>query len=527
MTKAETVWREKSANVQADLAARCERAEKALSEVRSKPSVRMSLDEVENRRLRQEIGTLRAALTERDTQLSRMRSDADQALEAQRRAQEAALSSAMSAWKDAEAARMSAAEAQWRKQSDASLAAVTKKCDRAELALVELRAQFETAARSAENEVENRLRGELANLRTALAEREIALAQARSNTEQLLQHARQASDEALAHEQLRWKNDEATRLAAAEAQWRAESLGDDNEDRRLRAELASVHAVLADRDAALAQTRLTAERALNRVQQESETALANAQASWKTEESARLSAAEAQWRTQSANALAEATARFKEAETALAQIRVRGVDKDESAVVTRLRSEVEMLQSALADHDDRSLRSAPTHERRETSASRIAIRENHDWQQAEPREKKTNAPRHRLIRDVVVVAVLAASAIIFWPRFEAYIPAGWLPGSADSELVASQARAPAPAVASTPPESMTTVVRSANVRADPAKAAIVIATVQRGMQVAIIDQRENWTLIRIEGTKPQQGWVYSSFLKTVKLQDKALPASKR
>ena len=558
LTDAEIAWREKSASAQADLAGRCERAEKALSEARAKPLVKMSLDEVENRRLRQDLATLRVALAERDTALAQTRSPTGQEQETQQRGQEAALSNAMAAWKEAEAARMSAAEEQWRKQSAASLAAMTARCDRAEATLVETRAQLESVAKSAGDEVEHRLRGELASLRTSVAERDVALAQARLSTEQSLQHVRQESEAALEHAQTRWKDDEAARFAVAEAQWRAQSTGklaeisarceraeaalseaaaesarDDSEERRLRDELASFHAVLADRDMALAQTRMTAERALHRAQQESETALASARANWKTEEAARLAAAEAEWRKQSASALAEATARFKEAETVLAQIRVRGsgLDKGEGETVSRMRNEIGMLQAALAERDNDLLRARPMPELREESSSRIAIRENHDWENAEPREEPSKVPL-RLIRDIVLVAALAASAIIFWPRLESYIPAGWLPNSAESEPVAdSQAQAPAPAATPAPEQQMATVLRSANVRANPAKTAAVISTLQHGVQVAVIDTRNNWTLVRIDAknsnAKPQQGWVYSSFLKSATDSEKPSPPTKR
>jgi hypothetical protein len=272
---------------------------------------------------------------------------------------------------------------------------------------------------------------------------------------------------------------------------------------------------------------LTAERALQRAQRDSDTALSKAQASWKADENARLAAAEAQWRKQSASALAEATARYKEAETVLAQIRVRGTggERGEGETVARLRNEIEMLQSALANHDDQLLRATPAHERRETSSSRIAIRENHDWESAEPHAEKSQAPR-RLIRDVVLVAVLAASAIIFWPRLESYIPPGWLPGTADSEPAGSgPAGAAAPTATPSPPQHMATVIRSANVRANPAKTAAVISTLQRGAQVATIDERNNWTLVRIDGSKSQQGWVYNSFLKAA--TGNTLPVTKK
>jgi uncharacterized protein YgiM (DUF1202 family) len=74
---------------------------------------------------------------------------------------------------------------------------------------------------------------------------------------------------------------------------------------------------------------------------------------------------------------------------------------------------------------------------------------------------------------------------------------------------------------------MAMVIRSANVHADPAKTAAVITTLQHGMQIEVIGGRNNWTLVRINGKggKPQQGWVYSSFLKV--LGDKSLPAAKQ
>jgi hypothetical protein len=190
-----------------------------------------------------------------------------------------------------------------------------------------------------------------------------------------------------------------------------------------------------------------------------------------------------------------------------------------------------MLQAALAERDNDLLRARPMPELREESSSRIAIRENHDWENAEPREEPSKVPL-RLIRDIVLVAALAASAIIFWPRLESYIPAGWLPNSAESEPVAdSQAQAPAPAATPAPEQQMATVLRSANVRANPAKTAAVISTLQHGVQVAVIDTRNNWTLVRIDAknsnAKPQQGWVYSSFLKSATDSEKPSPPTKR
>ncbi len=543
---AETAWREKSASALAEATARIERAEKALSEARAREPAKPARDDAENRRLRDELTTLRIALAERDVSLSQSRLAAQKELESLRLEHGAALANASAAWKDAEAARIAAAEAQWRKQSTAALVAASVRYERAEAALTETRAQAGATAKSARDEADLRFSQELAALRETLASRDEALAEARLDAEQSLQDLRRELEVALVKAQARWKEAETARFATAEARWRtqseqtlsemsarceraeaaltmartdlaATSSESQVEASRLRDELTSAHAVLADRDLALAQTRLTAERALHRVQQEADTALAKAQAGWKAEEAARIAATEAHLRKQSASALAEATQRYKEAETALAQIRVKrdGHGKAESETVARLRGEIAILESALADRDGALLRSRPAPEPREALSPRIAIRENYDWESEEPRKEKSQAPR-RLVRDVVVVAALAASAIIFWPRLESYIPPGWLPNTAESSVTAeAHVSRPAPAAAPVPQQHMAIVVRAANVRADPAKTATIVSTLQHGMQVAMIGARANWTLVRIDakGGKPQQGWVYSSFLK--------------
>jgi hypothetical protein len=522
LANAETIWRDKSASAVAEATAKCERAEQALSEARSKPLVRMSLDEVENRRLRQDMGTLRAALAERETSLAQMRAAAERDRETQRREHEAAQSNAMAAWKDAEAARMSAAETQWREQSNASLNAAIARGDRAEAALAVARAQLETVAKSAGDDVESRLRGEVAALRATLTERDAAVAQARSSADQ--------STDMLAEISGRCERAESA-LTGAQTEAAAKSDLAESETNRLRAELASVHAVLADRDAAMAQTRLTAERALQRAQVESDTALSQAQASWRADEGARFAAAEAQWRKQSVTALAEATARYNEAEAALAQVRVRGgaTDKRESETVAHLRNEIQVLQSALAGRDDKLPHTSPVYERRDTSASRVAIRQNQDWDSANPLAEKATTPS-RLIRDVVVVAALAAAGILFWPRLQSCIPPGWLPGFAESEP-ATNVQAPQLAAAPAPRQHMAIVVRPANVHADPTKTAAVISTLQHGREVTIVAVRNSWTLVQVDAkdnsAKPQQGWVYSSFLKSAVNGEKTSASAKR
>src|SRR5262245_3569713 len=89
---------------------------------------------------------------------------------------------------------------------------------------------------------------------------------------------------------------------------------------RLHRELAALKATLADRETALANAALDAQRSYERWQQESRQALLDAERAWKADEAVRFAAAQAQWQQQSADALAEATARREAAERNLAQL---------------------------------------------------------------------------------------------------------------------------------------------------------------------------------------------------------------
>src|SRR5262245_31914344 len=89
---------------------------------------------------------------------------------------------------------------------------------------------------------------------------------------------------------------------------------------RLRRELAALKETLADRETALANAALDAQRSRERWQQETQRALLDAEQAWKADEAPRFAAAEAQWRQQSADALADATARYEAAELKVEQL---------------------------------------------------------------------------------------------------------------------------------------------------------------------------------------------------------------
>jgi uncharacterized protein YgiM (DUF1202 family)/predicted pyridoxine 5'-phosphate oxidase superfamily flavin-nucleotide-binding protein len=549
--KAQSEWREKSASALSEMTARCERAEAALVRAEARAAAKPVRDESEVRRLRDEMEALRASLADRNALLAQSRAAAEQIRASSRQESEAALSAAKADWKKEETARFAAADAQWRQQLESTQAELTSRCERAEAALSD--AEARAAAKPVRDDGEvRRLRDEMEALRASLADRSTLLAKSRAAAEQIRASARQESESTLSAAKADWKKEETARITAADAQWRQQlesmqaeltarceraeaALSDTGADaaaktargeaelRSVREELATLRTALSDRDTVLVQVRKAAEQMQERSRQESQAALSNAMAGWKSEEAARLAAAEAQWRKQSAAALAEATARYKEAETALAQIRVRARDHSDSDVIGRLRAEVASLQSSLADRESERLPSAMAPREMPSLQPRISLRENHDWNGDDPSASRlqSKSPR-RLIRDIVVVALLAASAIVFWPRIESFMPESWqrsiaaFTTSSGSTVAAPpvQTASQTPATATSAPQTAM-VVHAANMRADPAKTAAIVLTLQHGADVAVVDRRNNWTLVRTDGKngKAQQGWVYSTNLK--------------
>ncbi len=278
---AEAAWREKT--------------EAVLAEARADAATRGKTDSTVLAGLRQELDAAQAALAARDTALAK--AEADHAV---------TLAKAEAGWKAGEAARLAAAEAQWREAA--------------------AKAEAQAAARGKNGEAE------LARLRAEIESAKAALVKAESD----------------------WKAGEAARFAAAEARWRATAaqaeaqaaaLGKNGEAAaaRLRAELETTKAVVA-------QARTDAERA----RRDASETLAKAEANWKAGEAARLAAAEAQGRAASAGTLAEIAARCAKAEAALADGGVRAgapVNGAQEAELIRLRDELAGLRTALAERE--------------------------------------------------------------------------------------------------------------------------------------------------------------------------------
>jgi hypothetical protein len=581
LARAEAEWREKNAKALAELSAKCEHAEAALAEARARAEIakKSERDEGEHRRVLEELAKARVAVADRDAALaqaaaaSKLREEERLAEARQhwRREADEARAQAEVDWKALESARFAKAELEWREKATKAVAELTAKCERAEAALSDAR------AKPAYNEGEHRqLRDELAATSALLADRDAELTRtavaAKEREEQRLAEARQRwrreADDARAQAEADWKVTESARAAKAEAEWREKAAKavadlsarceraeaaladararpdapiktdrDDPGNQRLREELASTRAALADRDKELA-SRSNAEQALERQRQESEAAIARAKAEWKQTEVARLTAAEAAWQKQSSDALAAATARVDEAERALEQVRSKTGSKrrsDDEGVVSRLRDEIASLQAALADRDRELNQSRTAREPRDSSAqSKITLRDDRRWRTEEtpPRQPKKSG---RIVLEVIVVAGLAALVTVFWPTIETFIPQSWwtsLGYPAKTETIAASAPAPVqPPMPTAPPveaQPAATIIRSANVRSDPASTATVLARVERGVQVAVVGLHGNWTHVRIDGngaTKPIEGWVFNSYLANPGVADKTPPAA--
>jgi hypothetical protein len=438
----------------------------------------------------------------------------------------------------------------WQAEQDALLA---NSEGRAQARLVEARERWRQEADATLSEAEKTWqRGEAARLAASKAQWQeqsaTALAEARAEAQTARERWQLESDAALSEAQMAWKAEEAARLAEAKAQWQEQSAAalaevhaqaegardqnDETELRRLREECTATQASLAFRETELTRMRLAAEQAQEIWRQESAAALSQAQGGWQAEEAVRLAAAEAQWRTQAASALAEATQRFERAEAVLKEAHAKALtqhDHSDHAVIVRLREERTALQAALAQRDIAldQMRAA-VEPSRELRAPKIHIVRTPDRTRNGAgelgRERKAHAPRH-LVRDSLVAACLAASAIVFYPRILPLIPGLGIGGGS-----AAPVDSLAPAPPHTADQRMALLVHGANVRAGPSGTSEVVSALQAGVKVAMVEQRGNWTLVQIDGesgdAKPRQGWVYRSFLKDLDGADTNLPTAK-
>jgi hypothetical protein len=451
--------------------------ERALLELRAKADAAQTEASDRIRDLEDELTALRSALADRENALAQAASDSAQMREQR---------------EETEAAR--------REQS--------------EHALAELRAEADAARTEANDRIRN-LGEELAALRMAQADREAALTRAALDHEQ----ARDAEAARLTEAEAKWQERSAPELAELRSQAEA-ARESGSKIRDLEERLRVIQTALAERETELARATADVERAREHGRQELEVALAKAKA-WKDEEAQRLAAAEAQWKAQSAKELADAQARYQAAEGTLVQLRLEadrariegigGSSKTPSRSMFGTKSAArapEPLPAPPATRERVAQATRATQAMQAAQEPRIVLQPGGLSREPEPYVPR--GPRRRAVgRDFIVVSVLAIVMIVAYPRIEPFIPE-----PLRSNLAAVITRFfPTSTIAA---QGSAVVARDVNLRDGPSTSAEIVATLPRGLGVAVLERRDEWTRVEIaaDGSNPQprRGWVFSSFL---------------
>ncbi|HJS46310.1 MAG TPA: SH3 domain-containing protein, partial [Rhizomicrobium sp.] len=107
--------------------------------------------------------------------------------------------------------------------------------------------------------------------------------------------------------------------------------------------------------------------------------------------------------------------------------------------------------------------------------------------------------------------IISQQARIIFPHIE--------PFGVDLDTIAFRT-APPPAPALPPPTA--TVARTANVRDTPATTGAVLVTLPRDAVVIVLKTNGNWTQVEVPATggKPQQGWMFNTYLKSTAVRAK-------
>ncbi len=123
-----------------------------------------------------------------------------------------------------------------------------------------------------------------------------------------------------------------------------------------------------------------------------------------------------------------------------------------------------------------------------------------------------------------MMAVLVP-VILAYPYVAVYLPDGLRSGiatvtggllSVRVEPLPAAPRPSAPVAAA--PRPTATVTRSANIRSAPATSGAILVTLPRDAMVVVLKVEGSWTQVEIPAKdaagKPQQGWVFSTYLKS-------------
>ncbi len=499
--------------------------------------------------LQKKLMAAEAALLDRESALVETRASAEQTLKSAQQEFETVLSAAKIAWASADAERHAAARTQGREETAQRLAELTERCALAEASLANASAELASRRSAAALQAENMLDGpcgDRAELQDPI-DREAAVARPAPH-----ETARRESEAALRVVEERCRDLEFARSAAASAQEqsakglidlaarceqaeisladaraRLKQQGDnaaakvvgDAELCRLSEEVERLQADLVERDRVLAQTNAAAEHKCGQLQDEFGATLAKANTAWKADEAARLAIAQTQWREHAARALGEATARFESAEAALAHTRIKTAH-DNAADKEHLREERATLQAALGEREAELAVARRTIEARGHQARDTVFWPDHAPRREERSQERLRARnRRRFACDVVAAALLVGAAVLFYPHILPLMPPSWQSNIAaatatiamhDSVVARPPLALPSPVLR----QRTANIIHAANLRAEASLTMAPITTLQRGAQVVIIEQRGNWTFVRLDDAKHRQGWVHSALLRT-------------
>ena len=318
----------------------------------------------------------------------------------------------------------------------------------------------------------------------------------------------------------------------------------EKELQRLRDELTAAQAALKEREAALAQLRLTGEQAQERWTRQAHESLHKAEQGWKAREDARFAVAEKHWQDKSSKALAETRDqadkelhRVRE-DLAAAQAALKERGAGEAPQESPTREAHESLQKALAEATQRCEAAekalarwkAHTARQQKTVANAGDPAKFKDFAGSRAKSEdgaelpvRGHGTRGGAIRDVLFATSLAILAITLYPSFAPFLPERLrtnidLVASGIQPMLGHSVPAPASVVPAAPAvaaQKTAVVIRDTQLRATPSPAAEIVSTLKSGLEAVIVQERGDWTLVRIDGEAGQgaQGWVQTSFLK--------------
>ena len=415
-------------------------------------------------------------------------------LERERHRAQAEIADIKAAAEARNAEMLKAAEIEWQKRSDDALSLMTARLDAALAA---------SAPPDRDEEVKN-LQGQVEHLQK-WSQAEISALQAAAA-------AREARS--LKDAEATWRAQSDAALALATARCEA-----------AEAALAAAGSGIAERDAEIGHLR--AEIAQQAQMAGADMAAAKAAADIAAGE--KLKAAQAIWEQETAGALAKANARYDAAEAALeVERRAAATRARDDEYVHSLEREIKTLRATLVDREAALVQTQAVREHarlgtlREGPATRWQpLTDTRPVGDSSSRPEK-DRPNRQLLRDIGVVAMVAAAAVLLLPKLEAMLPNAvrWQIETVGGLYVpAETVSAPPHAVpaAAVPPKAdhpIKYAARAINVRVQPTTGAAVAANLKRGAVVAVLETRGSWDRVEIQaGQAPlQQGWVFNTYL---------------